>query len=161
MRTAAAGLVTVIGLIAAPGAAAETPAWNGRYRLIGYANQKGGTSVAARQKEQPFSAEYDVYTSCSGSRCVATLTNGPPPTNPTLPQQLRYAWDGKQWTSVVDWQWECFLGEGKPVQYAPATSWTFYVPQPDGTLAGRWHTDIASGPCRGSVIMPMAAMPVG
>ena len=24
--------------------------------------------------------------------------------------------------------------------------WTFYKPQPDGTLKGNWHTDISEGP---------------
>ena len=30
---------------------------------------------------------------------------------------------------------------------------------PDGSLRGTWHTDIAEGACRGSVVMPVAAIP--
>ena len=73
MRAAAAvGMVTALALAAVPTAAADTPAWNGRYRLTGYASAKAGTSIAARQKEPPFSAEYDVVTTCAGaSRCIA------------------------------------------------------------------------------------------
>ena len=32
-------------------------------------------------------------------------------------------------------------------------------PQPDGSLRGTWHTDISEGPCRGTVLMPVAAFP--
>ncbi len=157
---AAAALAVVIAAITAPTGAADTAAWNGRYRLFGYAAEKAGTSIAARQPESTFSAEYVVVSMCSGGQCVATLADGPTPTNPTIPHPLRYKWDGTQWGSSFDWQWECFQGDGQPVQFSAARSWTFYAPQPDGSLRGRWYTDILSGPCRGNVIMPVAAFPV-
>lgn len=51
-------------------------------------------------------------------------------------------------------------GEGNPKVWVPAHSEAYYTPQPDGTLVGSWRTDIAGGPCAGSVIMDVAAYPV-
>jgi hypothetical protein len=89
---------------------------------------------------------------------VATVIDGPKPTNPTIPQPTRYVWNGSEWASTYDWLWDCFLGDGQKT-WSPATSWAFYAPQPDGSLRGTWHTDIAEGPCRGNVVMPVAAVP--
>ncbi len=47
-----------------------------------------------------------------------------------------------------------------PKVWAPAHSLAYCTPQPDGTLTGSWRTDIASGPCEGSVIMQVAAYPI-
>ncbi|OBJ51711.1 hypothetical protein [Mycobacterium sp. 1423905.2] len=152
-----AGLV-VAAVFAAPAAShAATPAWNGKYSLVRYAVDKVGTSKAASQAEPTFSADYLFTTACSAGQCIATATNGPAPKNPTLPQPSHYVWDGSKWVEHFDFQWDCFMGDGVPKAWAPAKSWAFYMPQADGTLRGTWHTDILSGPCRGSVEMPVAA----
>ena len=166
VRTTPAALgaaATVIGvvavLLAAPLAVAAPLALNGRYQMITYASQKAGTSPATRQRESDFSAVFTLSTSCSGTRCVATVVEGPPPGNPTIPQPTRFTWNGTEWTNTYDWMWDCLLGDGQTKQWAHATSWTSYLPQADGSFRGSWHTDIAEGPCRGSVVMPVAAVP--
>lgn len=148
----------VAGVVSAPWAAAATQL-NGRYHVISYASQKNGTSVAARQPEGDLSAVYTFSTAC-GSACVATVIDGPAPTNPTIPQPQRYTFSGGKWTFSYTWQWECFRGDGQPRVYSPAQSWVTYTPQPDGSLQGSWYTDILSGPCRGNVLIPAAAFPV-
>lgn len=163
-RAWAARIVAVIGLamafvLPAPAHAAGGQ-WNGRYTVVTYGSQKAGTSVAARQPESDFSAVYTFSTVCSGTRCVATVIDGPAPTNPTLPRIQRYTWEGNQWMYVYDWQWECFRGDGMPTTFNAARSWVVYVPQPAGSLRGTWHTDIADGACRGNVIFPVGAYPV-
>lgn len=140
---------------------AATHSWTGKYSLVRYAADKSGTSMAAGQAEPTFSADYVFVTACSPAQCVATATNGPTPKNPTLPRPSHYAWDGARWVEHFDFQWDCYLGEGVPKVWAPARSWAFYAPQADGSLRGAWHTDIAGGPCRGTVEMPVAAFPVG
>lgn len=140
-------------------AAAAPQTWNGRYQMVTYASQKAGTSPASRQPESDFGAVFTLATQCSFNRCVATVIDGPRPGNPTIPQPTRYAWGGSEWASSYDWLWDCSLGEGGQKQWARATSWAFYQPQPDGSLRGTWHTDIAEGACRGSVLMPVAAFP--
>ena len=161
-RCAALGLAAALlaATLLSPATAAAAPQpWNGRYQMITYASQKAGTSPASRQQEADFGAVFTLATQCSGNRCVATVIDGPRPGNPTIPQPTRYAWSGSEWTSSYDWLWDCFLGEGNQKQWARATSWAFYQPQPDGSLKGTWHTDIAEGACRGSVVMPVAAFP--
>lgn len=148
--------------------------WEGRYQLTTYASQKAGTSSASRQPEADFSAVFTLATACSFDRCVATAvqetaiaepsvpnSTGP---NPTVPKPARYAWNGTGWVSSYDWLWECNLGSAArnpagPNQWAKATSFALYAPQPDGSLRGTWHTDISEGPCRGTVLMPVAAFP--
>ncbi len=132
---------------------------NGRYQMVTYASQKAGTSAAARQREGDFGAVFTLSTACSGNRCVATVVDGPAPGNPSIPQPFRYTWNGSDWIISYDWLWDCFLGDGQPKQWARASSWTSYTPQADGSLRGTWHTDIADGACRGSVVMPVAAAP--
>lgn len=136
---------------------AAMPSWNGKYSLVRYAVDKTGSSAAAGQAEPTFSADYVFSTSCSSGKCVATATDGPAPKNPTLPQPSHYIWDGTRWVEHFDFQWDCYMGEGAPKVWSPARSWAFYAPQSDGSLRGTWHTDISSGPCRGSVEMPVAA----
>jgi len=162
------GAVAVLSAVAiaicgAPTAAvrAATPSWNGKYSLVRYAVDKSGTSRAAAQAEPTFSADYLFTTACSAGACVATATNGPTPKNPTLPRPSHYAWDGTKWVEHFDFQWDCYMGDGVPKVWAPAESWAFYTPQPDGSLRGTWHTDIGSGPCAGTVEMPVAAFRVG
>ncbi|WP_448505901.1 Rv2253 family sensor-like surface protein [Mycolicibacterium thermoresistibile] len=156
-----AGLVAagVVSAPAVPVAEAAGHNWSGRYVMVSYASQKDGTSVAARQPEHDFSATYTFVTSCPGGVCVATAVQGPEPQNPSIPRPQRYTWDGSQWTFVYDWQWDCYRGDGVAKEWSPARSWASYTPQPDGSLRGMWHTDIAAGVCRGSVIMPVAAYP--
>jgi hypothetical protein len=136
---------------------AAMPSWNGKYSLVRYAVDKTGSSAAAGQAEPTFSADYVFVTSCSSGKCVATATEGPTPNNPTLPQPPHYTWDGTRWVEHFDFQWHCYMGEGVRKVWSPARSWAFYAPQSDGSLRGTWHTDISSGPCRGSVEMPVAA----
>ncbi|ODQ84538.1 hypothetical protein [Mycobacterium holsaticum] len=145
---------------AMPSASAADAQWNGRYQIVTFASNKIGTSVAASQSEPDFGAQYLLSTDCSSGLCVATVVDGPAPSNPSIPQPIRYTWDGARWHYSYNWQWECFRGEGLPKQYAPAQSRVFYAPDIDGSLFGTWRTDILSGPCRGFVSMPVAAYPV-
>ncbi len=154
-----AALIAVFAASPVP-AVAENPSWNGKYTLIGYADQKTGNSRAAKQAEAPFSGELTFVTQCSGGSCVATVVDGPRPKNPTVPLPERYTWDGGRWANIYDWQWDCLVGDGFPKVWSPARSWTYYVPQPDGTLRGTWMTEIYGGPCEGSVWMPVAAFPL-
>jgi len=152
------GLVAGLLLAGASPAQAAPQAWTGQYSMVTYASQKGGTSAAARQSEADFGAVFVVSTSCSGGACVATA-HGPASSNPTVPNPLRYNWDGQQWKATYDWAWQC-AADGAESQWSPARSFTYYAPHSDGSLRGMWHTDIASGACRGSVVMPVAAHPV-
>ncbi|MEI7914448.1 MAG: hypothetical protein WCH82_06840 [Mycobacteriaceae bacterium] len=140
-------------------ASAAPLAWNGRYQMTTFASQKAGTSIAARQPEADFGAVFTLSTACSVTRCVATVVDGPAPSNPSIPQPTRFAWNGTDWTTTYDWLWDCLTTPGQPKQWARATSFTSYTPQPDGSLRGTWHTDISEGTCRGSVVMPVLATP--
>ena len=149
----------VMGLFASAVSPAQAAprAWTGAYSMVTYASQKGGTSATIRQPESDFSAVFTMTTSCASGACVATAI-GPASSNPTVPNPLTYSWDGQQWKAVYDWVWQCRLAGGQS-QWSPARSFTFYTPQPDGSLQGMWHTDIATGACRGNVVMPVAAYP--
>lgn len=138
---------------------AAPPDWNGRYTVVTFASDKIGTSVATQQPESDFSAQYTFSTSCAG-RCVATASDGPAPTNPTIPQPTRYTWDGRQWIFNYNWQWECFRGDDVPREFASARSLVFYAPTLDGSMYGTWRTEILEGICKGTVVMPVAAYPV-
>ena len=155
---AAFAMGLMAGAIAPPANAAGQP-WSGRYSMVTYASHKGGTSAAARQPEPDFSAVFTLSTACAGT-CIATA-DGPGSSNPTVPNPQRFAWDGQQWKATYDWVWQCSLGAQSPgqSQWSPATSFTYYTPQTDGSLQGIWHTDISTGACRGSVSMPVAAFP--
>jgi hypothetical protein len=158
-NTSLLGAAALLVSIALSPPANATPApLNGRYQMLTYASQKAGTSPASRQAENDFSAVFTLTTACTVTTCVATVS-GPRPSNPTVPWPAHFTWNGSEWTTTYDWLWDCLLGGGQR-QYAHATSWTFYQPQPDGSLKGDWHTDIAEGACRGSVVMPVAAAPV-
>lgn len=154
-----AAMLAVIAILLPPPSSATPKPWNGRYQMLTYASQKVGTSPAANQRENDFGAAFTLATVCSGTRCVTTVVDGPRPGNPTVPWPTRYTWNGSEWTNSYDWLWDCYLGNGNQKQWARATSWTYYQPQPDGSLKGTWHTDIAEGACRGSVVMPIAAFP--
>lgn len=147
------------GSVAEPVAAAAPKPWEGRYQMLTYASQKAGTSAASRQRENDFGATFTVATQCSVRSCVATVVDGPRPGNPTVPWPPRYVWNGSEWNASYEWMWDCLLGGAGQKQWARATSFVSYEPQPDGSLKGAWHTDIAEGACRGSVVMPVAAIP--
>jgi hypothetical protein len=158
------GLVAVaavslgISVCLAPPALAD-PSWNGQYEVTFFTAQKSGTSMAANQPE---SMHVDVYTfssSCSSGKCVATITDGPAPRNPTVPQPVQFTWDGSAWVSNTTWRWACLLDDGT-IEWSPAGSTARYTPKPDGSLMGEWHTDIASGACQGTLDMPMEAVPI-
>jgi hypothetical protein len=157
--TALSGAALAVGVLAGAVAPAQAAgqAWTGRYSMVTLASQKGGTSLSARQREPDFSAVFTLSTSCAAV-CVATAA-GPPSSNPTVPSPPRFIWDGQQWKATYDWAWQCSLDDSTPSEWSPATSFTYYTPQPDGSLRGMWHTDIATGACRGSVVMPVAAVP--
>jgi hypothetical protein len=155
----AATCVAAACISAAATAEAAGPDWNGRYQIVTYASDKLGSSAAAGQPEPDFSAQYFLATDCTNGRCVATVVDGPSPSNPTIPQPIRYTWDGARWVYIYDWQWECFRGDDLPREFAAARSRVFYAPSPDGSLYGTWHTDIFEGMCRGNVTMPVAAYP--
>ncbi|MCB0932598.1 MAG: hypothetical protein KDB71_11955 [Mycobacterium sp.] len=155
---AAAALATAVHSSAAPALPTPKP-WQGRYQLMTYASQKAGTSPAARQPETDFGAVFTLATACSFDRCVATVVEGPPPGNPTVPTPARYTWNGTGWATTYDWLWDCTVSSGAQKQWAKATSFALYAPQADGSLRGTWHTDISEGPCRGTVLMPVAAFP--
>lgn len=155
---ASATLVAVAGVCTATTAAAARPDWSGRYTVVTFASQKVGTSIAARQPEPDFSGQYTFSTSCAGA-CVATASDGPAPSNPTVPQPSRYTWDGQQWVFNYNWQWECFRGGDVPREYAAARSLVFYAPTPEGSMFGTWRTEILEGVCKGTVVMPVAAYP--
>ncbi|MCB0938264.1 MAG: hypothetical protein KDB55_19965 [Mycobacterium sp.] len=145
--------------IAPPQAHAAPKPWNGPYQMLTYASQKAGTSPASRQTENDFSAVFTLSTSCSVTTCVATVVDGPRPGNQTIPWPARFSWNGSEWVTSYEWLWDCLVGGAGEKQWARAASWTFYKPQPDGSLKGAWHTDISEGACRGSVVMPVAALP--
>jgi opacity protein-like surface antigen len=152
---------TCIACVSAAGTAeAAVAQWNGRYQIVTFASDKMGSSVAAAQPEPDFGAQYVLATDCSSGLCVATVVDGPAPSNPTIPQPVRYTWDGSRWQYSYNWLWECFRGAGVPTEYAPARSQVFYAPDIDGSLFGTWRTDILAGTCRGNVVMPVAAYPV-
>lgn len=155
---AAIAVGVVAGVVGTAHAADQ--GWNGRYSLVTYASEKSGSSIAARQSENDFSAQFVLETDCSSGTCIATVVDGPAPSNPTIPQPARYTWDGSRWTWLYDWQWECHRGDNTPRQYARARSRVFYAPNPDGSLSGTWSTDIYEGACRGSVVIPVSGYPV-
>ncbi len=157
---AAAIVVAAACVGSAATVSAAQPDWTGRYTVVTFASQKIGTSIATQQSEADFSAQYTFSTSCGAGACVATASDGPTPTNPTIPQPTRYAWDGRQWIFNYNWQWECFRGDDVPREYASARSLVFYAPTLDGSLYGTWRTEILEGICKGTVVMPVAAYPV-
>ena len=101
----AATFTTVVCLSAAAIADAAGAEWNGRYHIVTFASDKMGTSLAAAQREPDFSASYVLSSDCTSGLCVATVVEGPAPSNPTIPQPVRYTWDGSRWQYAYNWQW--------------------------------------------------------
>jgi hypothetical protein len=137
-------------------ASADTASWNGEYTITFIVGPKGGTSMAAGQPEQQHTETYGLQSSCAGGKCIATITSGPAPSNPTVPQPVQFTWNGSSWTQASDFQWECMMPDGA-TQWNPAHAEVRYTPQADGSLSGTMHTEIASGACQGTVDMNMVA----
>jgi len=145
-----------IALSLSPAASADPPSWNGEYAVTFIVGPKSGTSIAAGQPEVQYTDTYGFRSSCTSGECTATITSGPPPRNPTVPQPIQFTWDGSSWTQVSDFQWDCMMDDGT-VQWSPARADVRYTPQPDGSLSGTMHTEILSGPCQGTLEMNMTA----
>jgi len=150
----AASVATAVWLPAS--ASADPASWNGEYAITFIVGPKAGTSMAAGQPEQQHTETYGFQSSCANGKCTATITSGPPPSNPTVPQPVVFTWDGSSWTQASDIQWECRMPDDT-VQWNPAHAEVRYTPQADGSLSGTMHTEIFSGGCQGTVEMNMTA----
>src|SRR5215217_8772146 len=145
-----------IALSLSPAASAEAASWNGEYAITFIVGPKSGTSIAAGQPEVQYIDTYGFRSSCTDGKCTATITSGPPPRNPTVPQPVQFTWDGSSWTQVSDFQWDCMMPD-TTIQWSPARADVRYTPQPDGSLSGNMHTEIMSGPCQGTLDIYMTA----
>lgn len=145
-----------IALALTPTASADPASWNGEYAITFIVGPKGGTSIAAGQPEQQHTEIYGFQSSCASGKCTATITSGPTPSNPTVPQPVQFTWDGSSWTQASDFQWQCMMPDAT-IQWNPAHAEVRYTPQADGSLAGTMHTEISSGACQGTVEMNMTA----
>jgi hypothetical protein len=150
----AASLALALSL--APTASADPASWNGEYAITFIVGPKSGTSMAAGQPEGQYTDTYGFQSTCTSGKCIATITSGPAPRNPTVPQPVQFTWDGSSWTQVSDFQWDCMMDDGT-IQWNPARADVRYTPQPDGSLSGTMHTEILSGACQGTVDMHMTA----
>jgi hypothetical protein len=145
-----------IALSLPPTGWADSPSWNGEYAITFIVGPKSGTSMAVGDPEGQYTDTYGFRSSCVSGKCTATITSGPAPRNPTVPQPVQFTWDGSSWTQVSDFQWDCMMPD-TTIQWNPAHADVRYTPQPDGTLSGTMHTDIVSGACQGTVEMHMTA----
>jgi hypothetical protein len=139
--------------------AGDVASWNGQYVLVLSANAKTGTSIAAGQSEYAHRGSYSISSSCSAGVCTATVNNPPPPKNDSMPATVEFTWNGSQWIREMTWKWDCLLPDGT-IESDPAKSITVYTPGANGILTGVFHTDIASGACKGNVDIPVSAKPV-
>jgi hypothetical protein len=144
--------------LAPPAFAGEVASWNGQYILVLSANAKNGTSIAASQNELAHRGSYSISSTCSANVCTATVNNPPPPKNDSMPATVEFTWNGSQWVREMSWKWDCLLPDGT-TEADPAKSITVYTPGANGILTGVFHTDIASGACKGNVDMPVSAKP--
>lgn len=133
------------------------PNWEGWYKITFHTDQKSGTSIAASQPEEAYTASFKFATDCSGGNCVASVVDGPA-SKDNVPQLPGFDWTGSQWSRTHSWRWDCLLPDGT-VTYDPAKSVTTYSPQADGSLTGTFATNIGSGPCEGTVYIPLTAVP--
>jgi hypothetical protein len=156
----AAGALSLGGALwlSPPASAGQASPLDGHYLLTFSANQKTGTSMAARQPEYAQRTSYSFTSSCSTSVCVATVSD-PQPAGNSMRQSVQYTWNGSQWVQVMDGKFDCPLLGGL-VEHDPARSTTVLVPGPNGTLTGVFRTEIVSGACKGNVDMPVAATPI-
>ena len=104
---------TALVALAGSGSELRTMACSGGFRRCGYgagralhaelaANQKTGTSAAARQPEVAQWAKYSFTSSCSTSVCVAKVNDSPAPVNQYAQQTGAYTWNGSQWVRAND-----------------------------------------------------------
>jgi hypothetical protein len=154
-----AGPMVGAAMVAPSAVADDTATWDGTYAVTFYVNQNTGTSIAATRPEGEYTDNYTFTSSCEGGPCVATIIAGPAPRNPTVPQPVQFTWDGSSWASTTDFQWDCLRDDGS-IEWNPASSEVSYTPNADGSLSGRWHNDIASGLCQGTVDITMRADPL-
>jgi hypothetical protein len=158
---AGAAVSCSLGLVPglAPAAFAGTgSALDGHYMVTFSANQKTGTSAAARQPESAQWAKYAFTSSCSTGGCVAKVSDSPASTSLYAQQSGAYTWNGSQWVEQMTSKYDCPLVGGL-VEHDPARSITALTPGPNGALTGVFHTDIVSGACKGTVEMPVTATP--
>jgi hypothetical protein len=160
---ALAGASMGCALWLAPAALAGTnTALDGHYFLTYSADQKSGTSLAARQAEYPEKAKYAFASTCStAGACVAKVVDAPAPAaqyTQYTQQSGSFTWNGSQWVQQTTSKWDCRLMGGM-VEQDPARVTTVLTPKADGTMTGVFHTDIVSGACQGSVQMPLTATP--
>lgn len=154
---AASAAVLAGGLLAGPTAHAdETPFWGGWYKITFHTDQKSGSSIAATQRETPYTAWYKITTNCSGGKCVASVIDGPTAKDNVV-QSVTFEWTGKSWSRSNSWSWDCLHPDGTTT-LDPANSVTTYTPQSDGSLAGTFQTTIETGVCQGTVTIPVTAV---
>lgn len=158
-RLGAVGAVALAAsMTVAPTAWAEpAPTWNGWYQVTFHTDQKTGTSSAARQSEEAYTAWYNFGTDCSSGTCVASVLDGPAPKD-NASQATKFDWTGTQWSRTNNWRWDCLLPD-RTITFDPASSVTTYTPQDDGSLKGTFSTNIGGGACEGTVYIPLTATP--
>jgi len=158
-RLGAVGAVALAAsMTVAPTAWAEpAPTWNGWYQVTFHTDQKTGTSSAARQSEEAYTAWYNFGTDCSSGTCVASVLDGPAPKD-NASQATKFDWTGSQWSRTNNWRWDCLLPD-RTITFDPASSVTTYTPQDDGSLKGTFSTNIGGGACEGTVYIPLTATP--
>ena len=155
---ALAASLIVFPTVVAPTASAEpAPNWNGWYRVTFHTDQKTGTSVAAGQSEEAYTAWYNFGTDCSSGTCVASVLEGPVPKE-NASKATKFDWTGTQWSLTDNWRWDCLLPD-RTITFDPASSVTTYTPQADGSLKGTFSTNIGGGACEGTVYIPLTATP--
>lgn len=135
------------------------PNWNGWYRITFHTDRKSGTSVAATQSEEPYTAAYQFATDCSTGTCVASVLQGPTPKD-NVASAVAFSWTGSQWSRTNNWRWDCLLPDST-ITFDPASSVTTYSPQADGSLTGTFATNIGDGDCAGTIYIPLTAVPAG
>ncbi len=151
--------LTVFPVVSAPLSAAEpAPNWNGWYRITFHTDQKSGSSVAAEQSEEAYTASFRFTTDCSSGACVASGVDGPA-SKDNVADSTKFDWTGSQWSRTNSWRWDCLLPD-RTVTFDPASSVTTYSPRPDGSLTGTFGTNIGSGACQGTVYIPLTAVPI-
>jgi len=154
----AAGSALAASLILVPVAAADpAPNWNGWYKITFHTDQKTGTSAAAGQSEEAYTAWYKFSTDCSSGTCVASVVDGPTPKD-NAAGATKFDWTGSLWSRSNTWRWDCLLPD-RTITFDPASSVTTYAPQADGSLTGTFSTNIGSGACEGTVYIPLTAVP--
>lgn len=155
---AAASTLVAATMLSAPGAqAVPSPDWDGWYRITFHTDQKTGTSLAAGQAEEAYTAWYRFATDCSTGSCVASVVDGPAPKD-NVAASTAFDWTGSQWSRTDSWRWDCLLPD-RTITFDEASSVTTYSPQSDGSLKGTFATNIGSGDCEGTVYIPLTAVP--